>query len=160
MTRRLMSRWLLPAAALALTASPHAGESASFPSGFRGWATVKSALITEANPAFQTEGGIHHIYANLKAVEGYRTGEFPDGAVIVYELVATKEQGGIISETDRRRVDIMSKDESHNPQTGGWRFDRFMGSDESKDVIGDAGGKCFACHAKAATHADVFSQVR
>lgn len=155
-----MGRWLLPAAALALTASPHAGENASYPTGFRGWVNVKSALITAANPAFQTEGGIHHIYANAKAVEGYRTGEFPDGAVIVYELVATKEQGGVISEADRRRVDIMAKDTSHNPQAGGWRFSRFMGSDESKDVIGDAGGKCFACHTKAATHGDVFSQIR
>jgi hypothetical protein len=56
------------------------------------------------------------LYANPDAVEGYRTGEFPDGAVIVYELVATKEQGGVISEADRRRVDIMSEDKSHSPQ--------------------------------------------
>jgi hypothetical protein len=72
----------------------------------------------------------------------------------------SQEQGGIISEGERRRVDIMSKDTAHNPQTGGWRFSRFMGSDESNELVKDAGGNCFACHSRAAAHADVFSQIR
>ena len=32
-------------------------------------------------------GGIHHIYANDKAIEGYRNELFPDGAVIIFDLL-------------------------------------------------------------------------
>jgi Cytochrome P460 len=58
-------------------------ETVSFPREFRKWATVKSVLVGPQSAAFATEGGIHHIYANDKALEGYDTSKFPDVSVIV-----------------------------------------------------------------------------
>ena len=55
---------------------------------------MKSVLVGPASPAFPTEGGVHHIYANDLALQGYRTGRFPDGAVVVYDLLDTKEVNG------------------------------------------------------------------
>ena len=60
-----------------------------FPAEFRQWAHVKSVLVGPEAPSFPTEGGIHHIYANPKALDGYRTGRFPDGSVVVYNLLET-----------------------------------------------------------------------
>jgi hypothetical protein len=140
----------------ALTAS-----EPTYPEGFRGWVHVKSAIITAAHPAAQSEGGIHHIYANAKAVAGYSNGSFPEGAVIVYELVQTSESGAVISEGARRRVDVMVKDSSKFKTTGGWGFHRFMGSSQTGDAVGDAAKTmCFDCHARATDHGFVFSRIR
>ena len=66
-------------------------DAAPFPKEFRTWAHVKSVLVGPQSAAFATEGGIHHIYANEKAREGYETGKFPDGSVIVYDLLETRD---------------------------------------------------------------------
>src|SRR5262245_10418854 len=89
---RWMGQGVLAWAATALVAMPYAGEPMSYPDGFRTWVHVKSVLITAAHPSFQAEGGLHHIYANAKAADGYRSGYFADGSVIVYELLETQEK--------------------------------------------------------------------
>jgi hypothetical protein len=73
---------------------PQVDETTSFPKEFRRWAHVKSVLLAPQSVAYATEGGIHHIYANDKALEGYDSGKFPDGSVIVYDLLETKEVAG------------------------------------------------------------------
>jgi hypothetical protein len=144
-----------------LLAALLASEPAPYPTGFRNWVHVKSALVTAAHPAAQTEGGIHHVYANPKAAEAYPSGQFPDGAVIVYELLQTTENGGVISEGARRRLDVMVKDSERYKATGGWGFHRFMGSEQTGDAVADAGkAMCFDCHAAAAAHGFVFSRIR
>src|SRR6201981_622296 len=82
-------------------------DSISFPTEYRYWAHVKSVLVGPQSTAFATEGGIHHIYANEKALEGYETGKFPDGSVIVYDLLETREVAGNTIEGPTRRVDVM-----------------------------------------------------
>ncbi|MGZ7064118.1 MAG: cytochrome P460 family protein, partial [Candidatus Angelobacter sp.] len=77
--------------------------------------------------AFATEGGIHHIYANEKALEGYDTGKFPAGSVIVYDLLETKEIVGNTIEGPTRRVDVMVKQSDVYRTTGGWKFMSFPG---------------------------------
>src|SRR3954451_6435388 len=80
-----------------------------YPSGFRGWQHVKSIVVGPESPSFANRGGIHHYYANDKAAEGYRTGKFRDGSVIVDEGVFTKDgEGpakGITLEGERRSVE-------------------------------------------------------
>jgi Cytochrome P460 len=61
-------------------------DTAPFPKEFRKWAHVKSVLVGAQSAAYATEGGIHHIYANEKALVGYDTGKFPNGSVIVYDF--------------------------------------------------------------------------
>lgn len=63
---------------------------------------------------------MHHIFANQKAVDGYATGNFSDGAVIVYELREAQQKNGVIIEGERRRVDVMIKDSTLYKSTGGW----------------------------------------
>src|ERR1700758_2274262 len=88
-------RILIATAAFAVGLAARAlDDTARVPTEFRQWAHVKSVLVGPQSSAFATEGGIHHIYANGKALEGYATGKFPDGAVIVYDLLETKEIAG------------------------------------------------------------------
>ena len=58
------------------------GAPIPYPTGYRLWAHVKSEIVEPQHPGSSTNGGIHHIYANTQALEGYRTGKFPDGSVL------------------------------------------------------------------------------
>ena len=81
------------------------GADVPYPAGYRQWTHVKSTLIGPQHPRFAANGGLHHFYANEKALEGYRTGKFPDGAVLVDDLLEIKDiGGGITAESTRRRV--------------------------------------------------------
>jgi hypothetical protein len=135
-------------------------EPVPFPAGFREWMHVKSAIITPAHPAYQTEGDLHHIYANPEAVQGYRTGVFDDHAIIAYELLETREASAVVSEGPRRRLDVMVRDGERYAATGGWGFERFLGDSQTNRAVSDQGAKCFACHEKQKERGYVFSRVR
>ena len=112
-------------------------------------------------PAFATEGGIHHIYANEEALSGLRFGKFPDGSILVYDLLSTEEKGGITSEGPRRRVDVMVKDSAAYRSSGGWGFERFLGDNHGEGALTAADrAACFSCHSKQKDHDFVFSKFR
>jgi len=143
----------------ALSAQTSAGTS--FPKAFRKWAHVKSVLVGPQSPAFATEGGIHHIYANDKALEGYDSGKFPDGSVIVYDLLETKEVAGNTIEGQTRRVDVMVKESERYAATGGWEFLSFSGNDQTNGKLPAAKqAACAGCHAQKKDHDSVFSEFR
>jgi hypothetical protein len=132
-----------------------------FPKEFRRWAHVKSVLVGPQSAAFATEGGIHHIYANDKALEGYDSGKFPDGSVIVYDLLETKEVAGNTIEGQTRRVDVMVKQNDRYASTGGWEFMSFSGNDETNGKLTAAReATCAGCHAHRKDHDSVFSDFR
>lgn len=132
-----------------------------FPKEFRKWAHVKSVLVGPQSTAFKTEGGIHHIYANPKALEGYETGNFPDGSVIVYDLLETKEIDGNTIEGPTRRVDVMVKQSEDYRATGGWEFMSFPGANQTDGKLAaERKAACFACHANRKDHDFVFSEFR
>jgi hypothetical protein len=132
-----------------------------FPEQFRRWAHVKSVLVGPQSTAFVTEGGIHHIYANQKALAGYETGKFPDGSVIVYDLLETKEIAGNTIEGATRRVDVMVKDTQRYRTTGGWQFMSFPGGKQTEgELAADRQAVCSECHAKRKDHDFVFSEFR
>ena len=136
-------------------------DTVPFPKAFRKWAHVKSVLVGPQSAAFATEGGIHHIYANDKALEGYDTGKFPDGSVIVYDLLETKEVAGNTIEGQTRRVDVMVKQSERNHTTGGWEFMSFPeGNPANSNVTAERKAACFACHAHRKDHDFVFSEFR
>ena len=58
-----------------------------YPTGYRDWTHVKSMVIQPGHQLYESFGGIHHIYANQSALEGYRTGSFADGSVIIFDLL-------------------------------------------------------------------------
>ena len=139
----------------------HADDAAQFPDSFRRWVHVGTGVIMPgAIPQLTSEEGMHHIFANPKAMEGYASGDFADGSMVVYELRETKQQNGVIIEGDRKRVDVMIKDSAHFPSTGGWRFQRFMGNEQAQNAVRDSGTSCFQCHQKANAHGFVFSQLK
>lgn len=136
-------------------------DTVAFPKDFRRWAHVKSVLVGPQSAAFATEGGIHHIYANEKALEGYDTGKFPSGSVIVYDLLETKEIAGNTIEGATRRVDVMVKQSERYPTTGGWEFMSFPGDNQTDGkLMAEKKAACFACHANRKDHDFVFSEFR
>jgi hypothetical protein len=150
--------------AVIATAAPAlaAGPAVPYPEGYRGWTHVKSMVIQQGHPLYEAFGGIHHIYANDKAMAGYRKGGvFADGAVIVFDLLDSKAGGGAIEEGARKVVGVMVKDAGKWKDTGGWGFEGFKGDSKTERAVGgNAKAACFECHTqvKAADH--VFSRWR
>ena len=141
--------------------SAQTDEASSFPNEFRKWAHVKSVLVGPQSAAFATEGGIHHIYANDKALKGYDSGNFPDGSVIVYDLLETKEVAGNTIEGQTRRVDVMVKQNDRYASTGRWEFMSFSGNDQTSGKLTAARqGSCASCHAHRKDHDSVLSEFR
>jgi hypothetical protein len=145
----------------AFQALPRSGGGIEYPATYRRWANVKSALVGPQSKFFATEGGIHHIYANEKAEEGYSSGKFPDGSVLVYELLETKEIEGLTMEGQRKRVDVMVKDSHRYGSTGGWEFASFAGDSRSDGALSaERHAACFACHSGRKERDFVFSVFR
>lgn len=145
--------------AVALRAQGAAGQVA-YPEGYRDWTHVKSMVIQKGHPLFDAFGGIHHIYANDRALEGYRSGKaFPDGAVIVFDLLDAASGNGAITEGTRKVVGVMQRDAKRFAATGGWGFEGFKG-DSRERVVKDAAKECFGCHQSDAPGDFVFSTWR
>jgi hypothetical protein len=144
---------------LSLWAKPN--DAVPYPAGYRQWVHVMSALVGPQSPFFQSSGGIHHIYANEKAMEGYRTGRFPGGSPIVADFLETRENAGITSEGSRRRIDVMVKESKRYAETGGWGFESFRGDSQTDRMVTAQGAtKCFECHSQKKDHDYVFSTYR
>ncbi|HET7220957.1 MAG TPA: cytochrome P460 family protein [Vicinamibacterales bacterium] len=140
-------------AAIALAAAPRAGQGSgmiSFPDGYRSWTHVKSTIVGPESASFATNGGLHHFYANPRAMEGYRSGNFADGAVLIDDLVELKANGGGVSiEGPRRRLAVMVKDSRRFADTGGWGFEIFKADTREGSLSTDGRNACFGCHKKA-----------
>jgi len=150
---------LLSLTTLSLTVF-YGAEPVQYPDNFRRWVHVGTGVILPGGPLPESEQGMHHIFANQKAVDGYSSGNFADGSVVVYELRQAQQKNGVIFEGERRRVDVMIKDSSLYSTTGGWRFERFWDNDQTHDALhGSETTTCFECHSKANTHGFVFSQL-
>jgi hypothetical protein len=134
-----------------------------YPEGFREW-THLGSVITE--PAEKTKdrlphGIVHHLYANAQAMEGLRTGRYPEGAMFVADWFPLKvKYAGNLEEDARDRTDVMIKDARFSA-TGGWGFDQFQkDSRETRKINGAAPNNCFECHTKVSARDYVFSKLR
>ena len=133
----------------------------AYPQDYRRWVHVKSALIGPQNPSYARYGGLHHIYANEPATAGYRTGQFADGSVIVFDLLETRESSGTTVEGPRRFIDVMIKDSRQYAETGGWGFEEFKGDSPTQRVLtAQAQTACYSCHKAVKGHDFVFSAFR
>jgi hypothetical protein len=161
-SRKLRSRSWIPLSLLLAALSLSylcAAESVQYPDNFRRWVHAGTGVILPGGTMPESEQGMHHVFANPKAVDGYSSGDFADGSIIVYELRETQQKSGVIFEGDRRRVDVMIKDSNLYKSTGGWRFERFFANDLTQDAVHDAGASCFSCHTNAKTHGFVFTEL-
>jgi cytochrome c553 len=147
--------------ALAASITLAAGPEVPYPDGFRDWKHVKSMVIEEGHPLFESFGGIHHIYANQLALEGYRSGRFPDGSVIVLDLLQARRADNAVTEGFRKVVGVMHKDSKAYAQTGGWGFEGFGGNSRTTRLVrANAATACYACHIAQGPSDYVFSSLR
>ncbi|MCZ7563889.1 MAG: cytochrome P460 family protein [Burkholderiales bacterium] len=113
------------------------------------------------DPLYDAFGGIHHLYANRAAMEGYARGRFPDGAVIVFDLLAAERGESALTEGPRKIVGVMHKDAKRFAATGGWGFEGFRAGNSAERAVGkDAARACFACHISQRGRDYVFSNLR
>jgi len=133
----------------------------AYPAGFRNWNHVRSALIGPASPAYKEYGGLHHIYANAEAMEGYRAGKFPDGSVLVFDLFEAKEHHGTTIDGRRKFIDMMVRDGKRFADTGGWGYERYASDSQTERVLtAQAKTACYNCHATQKDNDYVFSKLR
>ncbi|MFN7965371.1 MAG: cytochrome P460 family protein [Acidobacteriota bacterium] len=134
--------------ALGVAALFAAGNNAvSYPDRYRDWTHVKSMVIQAGHPLFESFGGIHHIYANDKALAALEAGgkQYPDGSVFVFDLLDATATGGAVVEGKRKIVGVMEKNAQRFAATGGWGFEGFK-ADTRERVVADAGASCWTCH--------------
>ena len=104
------------------------------------------------------KSGFHNVYTEPGVAMKYReTGKFPDGAVLVKEVLAEGTQDmttgkGVVHANDSVVLwFVMVKDETSrfpdNPKWGdGWGWAQFMADDPSKDISTDYKKDCIGCH--------------
>ena len=136
----LLAVVLLPVIVAAATVPP-------LPKGYAGWKKSERKLVTDKNSLFY---GIHYIYADKKAQQGYRAGnKFPEGSTIVVDYFNIKE--GSAADGSKNMVVLMRKDK-RNKETAGWLFAGY-GADGKPSGM-DPVGTCFGCHQKDAGQRD------
>jgi len=119
----------------------------SLPKGYASWKKSERKLVTDKNSLFY---GIHYIYADKKALQGYKAGnKFPEGSTIVVDYFNIKE--GSAADGPKNMVVMMRKDK-RKKETGGWLFAGF-GADGKPSGL-DPVGTCFGCHQKDAAQRD------
>ena len=131
-----------------ISASPggHREAPVEYPDGYRNWTHVKTMVIQEGHPLYEAFGGVHHIYGNRKALKGYREARpFPDGSVIVFDLMEARYTGNAVAEGKRKVLAVMIKDSLVYQDTGGWGFEAFKG-DTRERLVRDPKTECFGCH--------------
>lgn len=143
------------------TAQTRTPPSVPYPEGYRSWTHVKSMTIEKGHPLFNAFGGIHHIYANREAMRGYRAGKFPNGSVIVFDLLeANRTPDNAVVEGARKVVGVMRKGSRAYAETGGWGYEGFKGDSRDRVVAGKMMESCHGCHASKKDSDFVFSAWR
>ncbi len=142
-TRRFTFAVLLAAFSFtAIAIAQRAGVD--YPTNFRSWQHVKTGIIQPGHALDVTFGGIHHVYANTKAMAGLNSGEYETGAVFVFDLLEYLESDFTISEAERRRIDVMQYDPDRFGDTGDWGYDSWLGGSKTDRVEQDVLVACYA----------------
>jgi hypothetical protein len=132
--------------ALALVVLPAMAAFAapSLPKGYTAWQKSERKVVTDKNSLFY---GIHYIYADSKAMQGYRAGNrFPEGSTIIVDYFTIKE--GSAKDGPRNMIVMMRRDKRVK-ETGGWQFAGFGAN--GKPGAMDPVSVCFGCHKKDAS---------
>ena len=159
-----MKRQLLAAVVLALGlqgAVQADDKSIPYPTGYRDWTHVKSmAIVSDRHPLSGAFGGIHHVYVNRAGLAAAKAhGNYPDGSVLVFDLLRAEEADGAYSEGARKLVAVMQKNARRFKTTGGWGFQAFKAGNPADPVVTDPVGQCFNCHQSQSSQDFVFSRI-
>ncbi len=141
-----------------------AEKPVAYPSDYHDWTLIKRTEVPPSDSGFGKNpcespctGGVYRIYANEKAMAGYRTGKFPNGSIVADELLEKRASGDSAVDGPRRGVGVMVKDGRTYRDTGGWGFEIFGDADTATL---DANGKasCYGCHKSRADRDMIFSE--
>jgi len=117
------------------------------PKGYSSWQKSERKVVTDKKSLFY---GIHYIYADKKAMQGYRAGnKFSEGSRIVVEFYNIKDYPA--QDGPKNMVVLMQKDKRRK-ETGGWLFAGF-GADGKPSGL-EPVNNCFGCHLKDAAQKD------
>ena len=157
------------------TATFNAGNEVVRPDGYRKWVFVGAPLtpnaLNDGNAAFPE---FHNVYVEPSAFEHWsKTGEWPDGAQIVKELVliyqhdndavgaSLEVSGRGYQQGEFAGLELAVKDAKRFPDMpGGWAYFTFghHAPPYAKTVKASPAASCNACHAAAAADDFVFTQ--
>lgn len=140
--------------------SVYASDKPAYPDGYRYWTHVKSLTLHMGHPLEIPFAGIHHIYANDKALKGLKSGRFPNDSVLVFDLLESVTADKASAEGQRKLIGLMVKSEKLYPNTGGWGFEAWKGNSRSERITNDGGASCFECHRSQEQTDYVFTQWR
>ena len=159
----------MPSLIAAQAFSPYVAEdgSISLPADFHGWVHLGTWSI-----ASDEEGGgaagFHVVYTQRNTIDTYReSGHWPDGAVIVKELFATKTEdlttGHVSYAADAQGWFVLIKDRigrfpGHPLWGDGWGWALFEAADPSKTVTENYKEDCVGCHQPPAENDWVYLQ--
>lgn len=150
---------LIAAVVTVALAQEKAKPPVNYPEGYRNWTHVKSMVIQEGHKVYDKFGGIHHIYANKKALAAMEKGKpYPDGSIFVFDLLEAESKDNAIAEGPRKLVGVIEKNAKKYAETGGWGFEGFKG--DTKDRAVTDMKTCFSCHESKKDSGFVFSKFR
>lgn len=138
-----------------------------YPEGYRRWTFLHSTAVPPTYDAFRNKpcekpcmGGLFHFYANDKAMEGLRTGSYPDGAIFADEMLEWLSTSHGAEEGPRRIVGVMVKDSRHYGSTGGWGYGAFDDGSRVDNLDAKMRQTCHQCHVARKDHGYVFTEYR
>jgi len=117
-------------------------------------------VIQPGHPLAGSFGGIHHIYANDKALKGLQRNKYPKGAVFVFDLWEYGDDNHALVERRRKCIGVMEHDDKRFAANGGWGFEAFHGGKPDKRLVTDGGRSCFECHQSQKASRYVFTRMR
>jgi hypothetical protein len=133
-------------------------DEVTYPEGYRGWNHIKSGMLGPNHPNVHYRG-FNHVYANDLAMKGFETGAFPEGTILIVDVIeASATNENYASEVKRHHMDVMQKDRVKFKATGGWGYAQFESDNRPRMLTIDQKKACFNCHLKQKDH--VFSELR
>lgn len=128
----------------------------SFPADYKSWAHMGSwAVVNEGGEG----NGMHNVFTTPDVIEAFnKTGEFPDGAVLVKEVLASEgaqlTTGSANWATDPQVWFVMVKDtqgrfEGNALWGNGWGWALFNADAPTVQVATDFNSDCLGCHIPA-----------
>jgi hypothetical protein len=138
---------LISALFIFLSAATSDAATPSLPKGYTSWKKSERKIVTDKSSLFY---GIHYIYADKKAEQGYRAdNKFPEGSRIVVEFFNIKENPAV--DGSKNMIVSMQKNKRHT-STGGWLFAGYGANGAPSGL--DPVTTCFGCHQKDAAQKD------
>jgi len=117
------------------------------PKGYHSWKKSTRKIESDKKSLFY---GVHYIYADKKAVKGYKAGNrFPEGSTIIIENFNIKPGTTVAG---AKSMIVMMRKNKKEKSTGGWTFAGY-GADGKPSGL-DPASTCFGCHQKDAAQRD------